>query len=213
MRRKLLAVLSGGLLLAAVGATVAAPVQRDSLVEALRDGGFVIYFRHAATDWSQTDRVAGDGAWKSCDPTRMRQLSTAGREAARRIGTAIRGLEIPVSRVLSSEYCRAKETAELLSLGPVETTREIMNLRSAEYVGGREAAVERARRFLGTAPEPGTNTVIVAHGNLIRAATGVYPGEAGAAVFRPQPNGRPELFAEVPPDMWRELAERHGEGQ
>src|SRR5690606_30635352 len=45
------------------------------LAEALRAGGYVLYFRHAATDWSGTDRVRAAGEWTSCDPARMRQLS------------------------------------------------------------------------------------------------------------------------------------------
>ena len=42
---------------------------------------------------------------------------------ARRIGDAIRALGVPVAKVLSSEYCRAWETARLLDLGPVTRTR------------------------------------------------------------------------------------------
>ena len=54
----------------------------QALVDALRGGGYNIYFRHAATDWSQTDRVAAAGDWESCDPARMRQLSAEGRRVA-----------------------------------------------------------------------------------------------------------------------------------
>ena len=117
-------------------------LEGKALIEALRRGGYVIYFRHAATDWSQDDFVTADGEWTSCDPARMRQLSSEGRQVARRIGEAIRRLKIPIGRVLSSEYCRTKETAQLMALGAVKTTRNIMNMRVADMVGGREA-VER----------------------------------------------------------------------
>ena len=50
-----------------------------ALMESLRKGGFYIYFRHAATDWSQNDQVSKAGDWTSCDPGKMRQLSEAGR--------------------------------------------------------------------------------------------------------------------------------------
>ena len=56
------------------------------LVDALRQGGYTIYFRHTATDWSGEDQVIAEGYWKSCDPGKMRQLSDAGRAQARRIG-------------------------------------------------------------------------------------------------------------------------------
>ena len=35
----------------------AAELTGTALVDALRSGGFNLYFRHAATDWSQQDRV------------------------------------------------------------------------------------------------------------------------------------------------------------
>jgi len=183
------------------------PLAGESLVEALRRGGYVIYFRHAATDWSQNDRVTARGEWTSCDPDRMRQLSDQGRNQARRIGEAIQRLQIPVGRVLSSEYCRARQTAELLDLGPVKPTTDIMNMRAAHLVGGREAVVDRARMELGRPPEDGTNTVLVGHGNLMRAATGAYTGEAGAGVFEPLGEGNFRLLAQLAPADWMQLAE------
>ena len=42
--------------------------------------------------------------------------------------------------------------AHHLNLGPVTTTHDIMNVRAAEFVGGCDALVERARRALSTRP-------------------------------------------------------------
>jgi broad specificity phosphatase PhoE len=181
-----------------------------ALVDALREGGYTIYVRHAETDWSNPDRVAAAGDWTSCDANKMRQLSVDGRETARRLGEAIRALAVPVARVLSSEYCRAAETARLMDLGPVETTRDIMNTRAADFVGGREAVVRRARRVLAEPPPEGANTVIVGHGNLARAATGAYPGEGGSAIFAPRPGAEHgfALVAELSAEDWTRLTER-----
>lgn len=197
----------------AVMAVIARPVGAQdlagaALIDALRGGGYTLYFRHAATDWSQSDRVAADGDWTSCAPADMRQLSDAGRATARRLGVALRALEIPVAKVLSSEYCRAAETARLMALGPVRPTRDIMNLRAAAYVGGRDAAVARVRRQLAKPVPPGGNVVIVAHGNLMRAATGAYPGEAGSGVFKSDPASELGfvLVAELAAGDWLQLA-------
>jgi broad specificity phosphatase PhoE len=194
----------------ALPATAQDRLSGESLVEALRQGGYVIYFRHAATDWSQDDHLTVEGDWTSCDPGRMRQLSDQGRSQARRIGAAIRRLEIPVGRVLSSEYCRARQTAEFMELAPVKPTTDIMNMRAAHLVGGREAVIERARMQLGRPPDNETNTLIVGHGNLMRAATGAYTGEAGAGVFEPLGDGNFQLVAQVVPDQWTQLAEKFG---
>lgn len=181
-----------------------------ALIEALRGGGYTIYFRHAQTDWRQNDKVESVGDWTSCDPREMRQLADSGRATARRIGRAIRALKIPVDTVLSSEYCRAAETARLLDLGLVMTTRDIMNMRAADFVGGRDAVIRRAQSVLSRPPPPGANVVIVGHGNLMRAATGVYAGEAGSAVFAPasESDAGFALVAELSPADWTRLATR-----
>jgi broad specificity phosphatase PhoE len=139
----------------------------------------------------------------------MRQLSAEGRAVARRIGEAIRALGVPVAKVLSSEYCRAWETARLLELGPVTRTRDIMNMRVVDHVGGRDAVIDRARRLLAQPAPAGANVVVVGHGNLMRAATGAYVGEAGSGVFAPRAGSGSgvELVAELAPDDWARLAE------
>ena len=182
-------------------------ISGKTLVKDLRKGGFNIYFRHAATDWSREDNVTKKGDWQSCDPDKMRQLVPGGRAAARKIGAAIRRLKIPVGRVWSSPYCRTRETARHLNLGPISITYDIMNLRTAQFVGGHDALVSHARRALATPPPIGTNTVFVAHGNLVQAATGAYPGEAGAAIFNPLGNGRLKLVALLNPEDWEALAD------
>jgi broad specificity phosphatase PhoE len=182
----------------------------EALITALRQGGYNIYFRHAATDWSQNDQVAAAADWTSCDPARMRQLSAEGRTVARRIGAAIRRLDIPIDQVLASEYCRTRETAELMKLGSVRTTREIINMRVAEFVGGRSAVINRARRLLATPPQAGTNTILVAHGNLMLAATGAYGSEASAGIYLPQADGTIQLVTQLTAEDWERLAGNFG---
>lgn len=196
-------------LCAAVGAPAAAldRVGGLALVKALRQGGNNIYFRHAATDWSQDDHIVGRGDWTSCDPKKMRQLSTAGREVARRVGNAIRRLGIPIGRIYSSEYCRTRETAQNMGLGEVTPTLAVMNLRAAEFVGGRDAVIERARRVLSAPPPAGTNAIFVAHGNLMQAVTGAYTDEAGAVILVPQGNLGFRLVARLAPEDWEKLAD------
>jgi phosphohistidine phosphatase SixA len=185
-------------------------LQGAALVEALREGGFNIYLRHAATDWSQQDRIEQYGDWDSCDPGQVRQLSDAGRDTARAVGAAMRELGVPVGVVLASPYCRTLETARLLSLGEVEPSTDVMNLRAAHYFGGRDAVVARAQALLATPPPDATNRVIVAHGNVARNATPVYPGEAEAVIFRPDGRGGFAVAGRVLPDDWRALLARAG---
>lgn len=177
-----------------------------ALVEALRTGGYVLYFRHAQTDWTQSDR-SKDAGWASCAPARMRQLSEAGRETARQVGDALRRLKIPVGQVLASEFCRTQETARLLGLGEVAVTRALINETHAEHAGGTAALRDAAKRLMATPPPKGTNTVLVAHGNVFMLVSDRRPVEAGAAVLRPDGRGGFEVVAHVGPDEWIRLAQ------
>ena len=85
-------------LLSMMSVAAAQPLQGMALIDALRNGGYSIYFRHQATDWSQDDYVRNEGDWTSCDGGQIRQLSDAGRAASRQTGAAMRELGIPVLR-------------------------------------------------------------------------------------------------------------------
>lgn len=179
-----------------------------ALIESLRAGGYVLYFRHAQTDWTQSDR-SKDTGWSSCAPTRMRQLSAAGRETARKVGEALRQLRIPVGQVLASEFCRTQETARLLGLGDVTVTPALINDTHAEHAGGTAALRDAAKRLMATPPPKGTNTVLVAHGNVFMLVSDRRPVEAGAAVLRPDGRGGFEVVTHVEPDEWIRLASPH----
>ena len=191
-------------LVAGIAGAELRPGEAD-LVTALRGGGYNIYFRHVATDWSQHDRVSKEGDWLNCDSSRMRQLSDAGRADARAIGEAMRKLEIPVEEVLASPYCRTMETARLMNLGPVRASTDVMNLRSASFFGGRAAIVANARRLLSTPPPAAGNRVVVAHGNVAREATPIYPGEGEGVVFLPD-GSEFSFVARITPADWARIA-------
>ena len=189
----------------APGLCLASDLKGDAeLLSALRAGGYNLYFRHMATEWSQSDHIHKPGDWRSCDPARVRQLSPAGREQARAAGQAMRRLQIPVSEVLASPYCRTVETARLMDLGDVRETVEVMNLRAADFVGGRVQVVVTAQALLSRAPIGG-NRVIVAHGNVAREATPAYPGEGEALVFEPRGDSEFELVGRIAVHDWSRL--------
>src|SRR2546427_8628385 len=65
-------------------------VRGRPLAEALRGGGYVVYFRHAATNADQVDTDKPDFA--RCET--QRNLSDDGRRVARDIGVAVKALGI-----------------------------------------------------------------------------------------------------------------------
>jgi phosphohistidine phosphatase SixA len=169
------------LLLALTGAWAAAAdalLAPQAAADALRRGGYVLYFRHAATDMSKND--AGMTSFDDC-PT-QRNLVDRGRDDARAIGAAIRALGIPIGKVRASPFCRTVETAEL-AFGRAEKTAEV---RGGPVRADDAARYAPLRKLLAERPAPGTNDVIVSHGNPFYAVAGApYLAEGEAAVVQP----------------------------
>jgi phosphohistidine phosphatase SixA len=169
-----------------------------TLLAALKSGGFVLYFRHASTDFGQNDdQMTG---YENC--ARQRNLTDAGRAEARAIGSAIKRLGVPVGDVLASPFCRTMETAQLIFDRAVATP--------AVRGGPASAPAERyteLRRLLATAPPAATNIAIVSHGNPFRAISSEpYLAEGEAAVIRPLGNDQFHIVARIPKDGWDALA-------
>jgi broad specificity phosphatase PhoE len=166
-------------------------------VRRLRQGGYVVALRHAATDPTATDMTAD---LRDC--SLQRNLNAEGRRQARAIGSAFRRLEIPVGRVLASPFCRTRDTARL-AFGRVRPSRALL---SADFFGGDDAAARRRgglRRLLALPPRRGTNTVLVSHEAAIDAATGVTVDEGEAVIVAPGRGSRRfQIVTTVEADAW-----------
>jgi len=167
-------------------------------VERLRDGGYVLAFRHAATD------SGIDTTNDLTDCSRQRNLSAEGRRQARSIGHAFRRLRIPVGRVLASPFCRTRDTARL-AFGRARASRALL---SVEFFANADVAGRKGLRpLLSARPRPGTNTVLVSHGSAIDGATGVNPDEGDVAIILPRRGGRDfEIVSTVKADEWPRAA-------
>jgi phosphohistidine phosphatase SixA len=151
-----------------------------ALLAALRQGGFVLYFRHARTDFSQDDIDLSD--LSNC--ATQRNLSAEGRNQARLIGEAIAALGIPIGEVLSSELCRTRETAEL-AFGQTTPMPDLTSFGTAGSAAEEQERAAALRRLLATPPAPGTNSVLVGHLFNIQAAANISLAEGEAAIFSP----------------------------
>ncbi len=152
-------------------------LEGSALVAALRAGNLTLYFRHTATDFSQNDRAMS--AYDEC--ATQRNLSEAGREQARRIGAAIRALELPVGEVVASPFCRTMETGRLM-FGRAEPSTVV---RGYEGTNVANADYTRLIALLASPPQPGTLRMITSHGNPFRAIAGPpHLQEGEAAVLR-----------------------------
>ena len=171
------------------------PLVGRELVDAVREGGHVLYLRHTRTPQDGVDQPDPLG-----DCSRQRLLDDVGRADARALGEAVRALEVPVGEVRASPYCRTVETAEL-AFGRAVTEDGLLT-PTPETRGRTTGAL---RRLLSTVPGDGENTVLVGHLTNLQLLSTASPDEGGTVVFRPDGEGF-VLVGSVPPQGWQELA-------
>ncbi len=182
------------LALLALSDATATQLTPTEAVALLRGGGFVLYFRHTATDFGKND--AQMASFEACDT--QRNLTDRGRDDARAIGAAIRALGIPIGQVRASPYCRTVETATL-AFGHAEKTQAVRGGPAQPDSAERYAAL---RKLLAQPPARGMNDVIVSHGNPFIAVAGPpYLAEGEAAVVEPGNDGF-RVIARIKVDEW-----------
>lgn len=170
-----------------------------ALIGQLRAGGLVLYLRHAMTE-RKPDAEPPD--LDAC-PT-QRNLSDAGREAARTIGREMKRLGIYVGEVRASPFCRTRETA-YLAFGAAASDPGLLS------GGNPKDPAEQARlpglaRLLSKLPGAGANTVLVGHSGLLDNLAKLHLDEAEMAVFRPLGRGRYVFIARIRAEHWQAAA-------
>jgi phosphohistidine phosphatase SixA len=144
---------------------LAAPVAADEAAfSALREPGAVAVMRHALAPGT------GDPAhFRLDDCATQRNLDARGRAQARATGEALRAAGIEVDRVLTSAWCRCRETAELLALAPVEVLPALNSFFQDRST--RDAQTTALRAFLD-ALAPEERVLLVTHQVNISALAG-----------------------------------------
>ncbi len=174
------------------------------LIQALRNGGYNLYMRHAQSTIGQDGSLLQTPAWwENC--AIQRNMSDTGREQARKVGSGIKALKIPVNLVVTAQFCRTRETGHLLGLGPIEVTEDMNH-----QIGQRAGFDVNAARFrrLAELPPKGTNNILVSHTHgSPRPEERIMGGiqEAEVVVYRPDGKGGSEPVARIPVPEWDNL--------
>jgi len=162
----------------ALYAAFAWPQADPALLAKLRQGGYVLYLRHASTDFSQND----ERMTSFDDCANQRNLTDKGRDEARALGAHIKRLGIPIGQVHASPLCRTVETARL-AFGRVEPTNEV---RGGPANTNDPTRYDPLRKLLAVRPPSGKNDVVSSHGNPFYAVFGPpYLAEGELAVVEP----------------------------
>jgi phosphohistidine phosphatase SixA len=168
------------------GAAAVADDDTGRAWSALRSDGYVALIRHASAPGP-----AGDPAdYKLDDCATQRNLSEQGRVEARALGERFRTQQVKVGKVVSSQWCRCRQTAELMNIGPVEDASTFNNafVLNSAY----DALRAGARATIGAWRGPGT-LVVVTHGQNIFSMLGFHPREGEVVVVAPEPTAEKKM--------------------
>lgn len=143
--------------------------------------GTVVLFRHALAPGG------GDPTNHTLDDcSTQRNLSTEGKDQARRIGAEFKKRQIEVSAVWSSQWCRTRDTADLAFPGQRIDQPVFNSFFNQSHV---TAARTRAAQQLLSSWRGSGVLVVVTHQVNITALTGVMPASGEGVVVKLSASG------------------------
>ena len=146
----------------------------DSLLAAMRKGGYTMMWRHGATDRSVQEPMD----YKNTPRFQQRNLTDRGIADAKTVGAIFKAHGIPIGDVITSPMYRTRETAEY-AFGRVTMDTPVLRVVDPNA---------EQKRLIAAEPAPATNRVLVTHHFVIeRNVPGIRPGmvdEGEAAIVR-----------------------------
>ena len=141
---------------------------KTQVLEYLKKGNNLIFIRHAYAPGS------GDpDNFDIYDCSTQRNLSKTGREQAKKIGKFFHENQIPIDKVISSEWCRCKETAKI-AFKRFETKDFLNSFFSEKFSKNRTKQIEDLNKYIDRW-DSSKNLVLVTHYVLITEVLNYAP--------------------------------------
>ena len=154
--------------------------------------GYVLLLRHTLAPG-----VGDPENFKLNDCSTQRNLSQVGREDAKSVGDWLKRREIKISRVESSRWCRAKETAQLLGIGRVRLNPNLDSLFESADPAKAIQTVRVKKQIVDWRNKSGL-LVLVGHFVNINAVTGVGVGSGEGVLVRADSKGKISVVGLTP---------------
>ncbi len=179
-------------------------VSDAELLAGLKAGNHVVFIRHGQTNKDWADQASKELDLNNC--ATQRSLSEKGWKQARMIGAAFEKAQIPVGEVVSSEYCRAWQTADL-AFGKYKKDSALNFAKAEEYTDEQvKQMADGIMPYLTTKPAAGVNNIVVGHDDVFESATEIYPAPQGISYVAVPKGDSFELIAKLSPEDWEKLA-------
>ena len=138
------------------------------VLENLKKGGNLIFIRHA---YAPGGGDPDDFDINNC--LTQRNLSNTGREQSKKIGNFFKKNEIPIDQVISSEWCRCKETAKI-AFEKFEIKNFLNSFFSEKFAKNKSSQIKDLKEYVNNW-NSNKNLVLVTHYVVISEALNYAP--------------------------------------
>ena len=141
----------------------------EQLIKNLKEGGKLIFIRHAY--------APGNGDPKNFDINNcltQRNLNDEGRKQSAEIGKFFIKHNIPINNVISSEWCRCKETASIAFYGNYQTKFFLNSFYDLRFSKNKKNQIKALKKYIDNW-DSNKNLVLVTHYVVISELLKVYP--------------------------------------
>ncbi|WP_341525452.1 histidine phosphatase family protein [Nostoc sp. UHCC 0302] len=153
--------------------------------------GYVVLMRHALAPG-----IGDPPEFRLNDCSTQRNLSDEGRKQAVRTGKAFKSRNIPVARVLSSQWCRCLETAKLMNIGAVEPFAPLNSFFLNQTTESKQTA--QVRQFiLNNRNTRGVVVMITHEVNITAIARDYYLKSGESVVVRAKAKNQIEVVGQI----------------
>jgi len=181
---------------------------------AMKNGGYLLSFRHANAS-TGNDQLSSTTPfwWKSCDPALARQITNPiGYVQSDSTGKSLRVLRLPFDTLMTSEYCRCKQTVEYFNIG-MGTSIPIKEYQQLTYYVYDEAnRYGNTMNLYANRPINAKNYIAVTHAGFAATPTPAPLATLNwgdCAVFKLNAGGgAPTYISTITIDDWLKLARR-----
>ena len=146
-----------------------------NLIKDLKQGGKLIFIRHAYAPGS------GDPQnFNLNDCSTQRNLNQEGREQAKQIGEFFKKNNVEIDKVLSSEWCRCKETAKI-AFKNFSTNNFLNSFYSSKYAKNKDKQIKALNDYLRKFKSD-KNLILITHYVLISEVLNYAPSSGEIVV-------------------------------
>lgn len=176
-------------------------LSETALVQALKSGNHIIYMRHGLTTRKDKNRDKSLIDLTHCET--QRNLTEAGKSQVKLIGSMVKSLNIPIGKVKSSPYCRAKDTAKAV-FGDFDVDD---NLKFSIAMENKESDMlgKYLLEAMLASHDEKRNTVFVGHTANLKDGLGIWPKPEGVMVILKKEGGKIIFKGMIKPDYWLNL--------